>query len=488
MAWAYLVLLLGYGGLLVLLGRIGGKGTPSLAGFFTANRQAPWAVVAIGMVGTSLSGVTYLSVPGAVGTTHLTYLQVVLGYLVGYGVIATVLLPLYYRLELTSIYGYLEARYGVRSRQTGAVFFLAARSLGAAARLYLAALVLQEMVFQPLGVPFALTSAFVLAIILVYSARGGLRTIVWTDLFQTLFMLGAGLAAAVALANGLAGPGVFASIQASPLSQVFVTHGWAHPHHWAKDLLSGALIAIVMTGLDQDMMQKNLSIRTLGNAQRNMALYSVVLVGVNVLFLGLGVLLYLTVAQHGLDAPTGDALFGYLATQHLAPWVGVVFVLGLAAATYSSADGTLAALTTSAYLDILRRPISNTPADRRLKNRLYAGFVGLFWLLLMGFAAYREASDFNVIRLVLSLAGYTYGPLLGLYTYGLLSRRTVPDGSVPVVALLATATTVGAVQTEFFGLNYVFGFEHIALNGGLTALLLAVVARVGPRRAVRPPK
>lgn len=453
-----------------------------LSSFFLAERQAPWYLVAFGMIGSSLSGLTFISVPGAVGNNQMGYIQIVLGYLVGYAVIVLVLLPLYYRLRLTSIYEYLKGRFGPRTYKTGAWFFLVSRSLGSAARLYLAVKVLQFGVLDPLGVPFAVTAAVTLLLIMLYTAKGGMRAIVWTDTLQTAFMLTAAILTAVVVADelGLAG-GVWQALWDSPHSQMFFFDSPSAPNYFWKQFLGGALISLVMTGLDQDMMQKNLSVRTLGAAQLNMASYSIVLVITNFLFLALGALLYMYTAQNHIALPDHpDKLYPLLAFQHFSPLLGAMFLLGLVAAAYNSSDGSLTALTTSYCVDVRGMgPNDDTPRNLRLKRWVHWAWAGVFfvYILVFRFSENSAMGGLSVIDLVLQLAGYTYGPLLGLFAYGMLSRRDVKDELVPWVCIAAPLLCLGAAVASPHLLGYKFGIELIALNALLTMLGLWVVRK-----------
>jgi Na+/proline symporter len=466
----------------------------ALSDFFRASGQAPWYLVAFGMIGTSLSGVTFISVPGAVGIDHFAYLQIVLGYVLGYVLIASVLLPVYYRLELNSIYGFLGQRFDLTAQRVGSFYFLLSRSLGSAARLYLAVVVLQGLVFDALGVPFALTVALTLGFIMLYTSRGGIRTIVWTDTLQTLLLLGAAIVAVwqIGAALGLNTPAaVWNAVAQSPYSQAF-HWDWSLPNHFAKQFLAGALIALVMTGLDQDMMQKNLACHSLRDAQKNVLSLGLVLVAVNLLFLALGALLYAYQDALGLPQPTrADLLFPSLATQHLGPAVAVLFVLGLVAAAYSSADGSLAALTTAICVDFFQIENRSTEAQLRLKRRVHWAVALGFFLLLLGFQALRQVEwgQRSVIQIVLMLAGYTYGPLLGLFVFGLLSRRKA--GGWPIVAVCLAAPllclwldlNIQTVLDSLYGIGnaqYKFGYELLAINGLLTACGLWMVSKPVP--------
>ncbi len=457
------------------------RGRDTLSDFFVAGRRAPWYIVAYGMVGTSISGVTFISVPGAVRDVGMTYLQVVLGYLAGYVVIALVLLPLYYRTQLTSIYSYLESRLGPRAYRTGAFFFLLSRSTGTAVRLYLMAGVLQLLVMDALGIPFAVTGALILLMILAYTGRGGMRTILWTDTLQSTALIGAVVVTLIVIGQQLHTNSLITMIQDSPLGYAF-EWDWRKPNHFIKDFLSGAFICIVMTGLDQAQMQKNLSIRTLPQAQTNMAAYSVALVVVNLLFVSLGVLLYAYVQQLGITAPTKtDQLYPLLASQYLGPAVAVLFMLGLTAAAYSSADDALTALTTSICIDLLgMQKHTETPRDLRTRRWVHAGVtLGIFLMILsLRELEHLQTSGFNVIGLVLKTAAYTYGPLLGLFAFGILTRRNINDRYVPYLCIAAPllCAMLEWASPHLFG-GYRFGNELILLNGAIVFVGLWVLRK-----------
>lgn len=443
------------------------------AAYFLGNRASPWYVVAFGLLGDSLSGVTFISVPGRVQASQFSYLQVVLGYVAGYVVIAHVLLPLYYRLQLTSIYTYLEYRMGTTAQRTGSAFFLLSRLLGAAARLYLAAGVAQRFVFGAWGVPFWLSVVGIIGLILLYTYRGGIKTLVWTDTFQSGFLL-LGLVLSVAAIAGAMhlGPGdLLRAVWESPYSRVFVW-GWSPANSFWKEFLGGAFIAICMTGLDQNMMQKNLSCRSLTEAQRNLHWFAGIVVFVNALFLALGSLLYRYAETQGIALPSQtDLLFPTLALERLGGFAAVVFLLGLMAATFSSADSVLTTLTTSFCIDILGMERRRHWSEAR-RTRLRHVFHLVFAVLLLGAILTFEARGSEaVIQLVLKIANYTYGPLLGLFAFGILTRRAANGRWVPFVAL--TAPVVCAMldlnAARWFG-GYRFGNELLLLNGGLTFL------------------
>ncbi|MFK7936628.1 MAG: sodium:solute symporter [Saprospiraceae bacterium] len=451
--------------------------------FFIAGRQSPWLLVAIGMIGASLSGVTFISIPGVVGAgganQAFSYMQMVFGYLLGYLVIATVLLPLYYRMNLTSIYGYLEERFGYFSYKTGAGFFLLSRIIGASFRLYLVAIVLQSFVMDAFGVPFFLTVIIAILLIWVYTFQGGIKTIVWTDTLQTVCMLTAVVLTIFGIGHALNEDvsGLIFQIQQSDYSQMFFFEGgWSDPNNFFKQFISGALIAIVMTGLDQDMMQKNLSCRTLGDAQKNMFTFSVILIFANLLFLSLGALLYIYAANIGIAIPEKtDELFPLIALQHLSPTVGIIFILGLIAAAYSSADSALTSLTTSFCVDFLdfEKGEKEETEQKQTRFRVHVGFSILLLILILIFNA---VSNDSVITQVFKAAGYTYGPLLGLYSFGMLTKLQVRDRFVLPICLLAPIVSffINLYSAELLG-GFEFGFMIIALNGFLTFMgLLAI--------------
>ncbi len=439
------------------------------ASFFIGNRNSAWGLVAFGMVGTSLSGVTFISVPGAVGVNHWFYLQVVLGQTLGYGIVVLVLLPLYYRLGLTSIYGYLAQRLGPSSYRTGSGIFLLSRTLGATARLYLVVGILQDSILASLGLPFWLTAAVILLMILLYTVQGGVKTIVLTDTLQTAAML-LGLVVCVGfLLHRLDLPLMqsFDAMQVAGLTQVFNTDPQS-ASYFAKQLLAGVFIAVAMTGLDQEMMQKNLSVSTLKNSQKNMLVLSAVLLCVVTLFLFLGALLHLYAGQMGLAA-VGDKLFPAVVLGHLPQAVQVLFVIALISALFPSADGALTALTSSFCIDQLgmqERADWNEARRKRIRIFVHLAFAMLFMLLVMVF---RWVDSASMIGLILKLAAFTYGPLLGLFAFGLLTRRVVKDGWVPLIAIAAPGIcwVMDTWQTHFF-LHWRIGLELLIVNGGLT--------------------
>ena len=437
--------------------------------FFIGSRNSPWLLVAFGMVGTSLSGVTFISVPGAVGLTQFHYLQIVLGQVLGYGVIAFVLLPLYYRHRLTSIYGYLQRRLGPRSYKTGAAFFIASRTLGATARLYLVVKILQDNILASFGLPFWLTAAVILLMILLYTVEGGVRTIVFTDTLQTAGMLlGLGVCTWFLLGQlDLNVPQSLEQMRQQGLSSVWGTDplskGW-----WLKQVLAGVFIAIAMTGLDQEMMQKSISVKRLADSQKNMVVLALVLLGVVAVFLYLGGLLHLFAAQVGMTA-TGDRLFPAVVLGHLPLAVQLLFIVALISALFPSADGALTALTSSFCIDVLglkERAAWDEARRLRIRRQVHLGFAALFMALVMGFKA---LDDPSMIGLILKLAAFTYGPLLGLFAFGIFTRREVSDRWVPGVALAAPLLCwlLDTYQRQLLG-PWELGLEVLLLNGALT--------------------
>lgn len=457
--------------------------------YFLGNKASPWYAVAFGLIGDSLSGVTFISVPGQVGVKQFSYLQIVLGYVLGYVVIARILLPLYYRLNLTSIYSYLLGRFGVWSQKTGSFFFLLSRTIGAAFRLYLTASVVQMFVFDKWGVPFWVTVATIILLMLIYTYKGGIKTLVWTDTFQSTFLL-LGVVLSIAAITRQLDWGVgemIASVKNSDYAKVFFWH-WQDKKFFLKEFLSGAAIAIVMTGLDQNMMQKNLSCRSLPEAQKNIYSFTVVMVLVNVFFVSLGALLHTYANAKGISIPARtDQLFPLLALQHLGTFAALAFVVGLTAATFSSADSVLTTLTTSFCIDILgtEQPGRYSEVQRTaVRHKVHLSFaVVLLAVILIFWAVNNEA----VINAIFTVAGYTYGPLLGLFAFGLFSRLRVRDVWVPFVCCLAPVVcyVLNANSVTWFH-GYQFGFELLILNGLLTFLGLWLIRRKHPAAEVIP--
>ncbi len=460
---------------LIVISFITGKDDSNEA-FFIGKKESPWYVVAFGMIGASLSGVTFISVPGWVATSQFSYMQMVLGYLAGYTVIATVLLPLYYRLNLTSIYGYLEQRYGFWSYKSGAFYFLLSRVIGASFRLYLVAVALHLAVFEPLELPFWLSVLMAVLLIWVYTFRSGIKTIIWTDTLQTASMLLAVMVTIFVIKDSMDwGIGeMVRSIQASNYSQWFFFDDVNDNKFFFKQFLAGMFITISMTGLDQDMMQKNLSCRSLKDAQKNMFWFSVVLVGANVLFLSLGAMLYLFAGEVGFEPGTaGDELYPALAVSgELGLVAAVLFVIGLVAAAYSSADSALTALTTSFCVDFLGMEKNPSENDRRTRKWVHIGFTFLLFVVIIIF---RSLNNDSVIAELFKVAGFTYGPLLGLYAFGLFTKRNVKDKVVPAIVILAPIICYFLQANSEAWLNgYKIGFELLLINGAITALGLFI--------------
>lgn len=444
--------------------------------FFLGNRKSPWFVVAFGMVGASLSGVTFISVPGWVEGSAFSYMQVVLGYVLGYAVIIKILLPLYYRLNLTSIYGYLEQRFGTFSYRTGSFFFLLSRTIGAAFRLYLVAIVLDYAIFEALEVPFWVTVLITLALIWVYTFRGGIKTIIWTDTLQTTFMLLAVGIAVYLIKDALIGSASLVEyIADSPMSKTFFFSDFRDSRFFWKQFFSGAFITIVMTGLDQDMMQKNLSCRSLKDAQKNMFWLSIILVVVNLVFLSLGVLLYDYAAVVGIEE-VKDRLFPAVALSGgLGNVLPVFFMVGLIAAAYSSADSALTALTTSFCVDFLGIEKREAKQAKTLRIRVHLMFSLILLAVILVFKY--SITDSSVINELFTLAGYTYGPLLGLYAFGLFTKWQVWDKWVPVVAVIAPLLSYLFTLYAKAQWDYTFSFEHLMVNGLLTFVGLMLLKR-----------
>lgn len=453
--------------------------------FFKANSSAPWYLVAFGMIGTSLSGVTFVSVPGTVGNTGadgspvgMVYLQVVLGYFIGYFVVAFVLLPLYYRLNVTSIYDYLRQRLGFVSYKTGALFFIVSRTLGATLRLFLVINVLQIFVLDALHVPFWLTSVLILLMILVYTYKGGVKTIVWTDTLQTLFML---LALAVTVGwimnhLQLGWGDAFSAMEQKGFFKFFQTDV-NDKKFFLKQIIGGAFITITMTGLDQEMMQKNISVKNLGDSQKNMISFSVILVMVNFLFLLLGGLLYVYAAQSSI-ALKGDDIFPGMAMQVMPPFISFLFIIGLISALFPSADGAITALTASFCLDILGiyRNDKVTEEERtKTRKRVHLAFAGVFLLMVFFF---KWLNNKSIIDILLDIAGYTYGPLLGLFAFGILTKRLVNDKMVPLAAILGPVISIVLDKwlVHYLG-GYKFGVELLVINGFITFLGMWVLSK-----------
>lgn len=448
--------------------------------FFIGNKKSRWYIVAYGMIGTSLSGVTFMSVPGEVGVKQFAYMQIVFGYLFGYFAIALVLLPLYYRLNLTSIYTYLQQRFGNVTYKTGSWFFILSRTLGASIRVFLVVNVLQVFVLDAMHVPFGVTGAVIIFLILIYTFKGGVKTIVWTDMIQTTCMLLALVLSVVLIMQNLHYSPVemLAAIRENKATKIFFWD-WRDKTFFGKQFLSGMFITITMTGLDQEMMQKNLSCRSLKEAQKNMFTFSFILVFVNLLFLTLGAVLFVFAEKSGVAIPAQtDQLFPGIALNHLGELAGLVFLVGLISALYPSADGALTALTSAFCIDILgmnERKDWDAGKKTNVRYAVHLSFAIVFLLCILYFKAHDNSS---VISIILTIAGYTYGPLLGLYAFGMFTRKKIRDGWSPLICLLSPVICyyINLHSTEWFN-GYQLGFEVLVLNGLLTFTGLWLISR-----------
>ena len=441
--------------------------------FFTGNRNSKWYMVAFAMIGTTISGVTFISVPGEVGHSGWTYLQFLLGNFVGYWVIALVLIPLYYKLQVVSIYTYLDQRFGVRSYKTGSFFFLVSRTIGASFRMYLVAGVLQLAFFDKLGIPFVVTVAIAIFMIWAYTFRAGIKTVIWTDSLQTTFLLASVVLTIVIISRQLdmnVGQ-MITAIDEHPFSKIF-DWDWRSKTNFFKQFIAGLGIVIVMNGLDQDIMQKSLTCKNMKDAQKNIYWFSGAFIIVNLLFLSLGVMLYIFAQQMGISVPEKtDDFFPLLALNHFGTIAGVLFLLGIISATYSSSDSALTALTTSFSIDFLNLDPKD-PASKLSRMKVHVGFSVLMFLVIILF---RMINNESVVTAVFKVAGYTYGPLLGLFAFGILTKKQVYDRYVPYLGLLSPVLTyIVNVNSEAWLVGYKFGFELLLLNGLImfTGLLL----------------
>lgn len=466
--------------------------------FFTGNRQSPWYLVAFGMIGTSLSGVTFISVPGAVNDAGMGYFQVVLGYVVGYVVIAQILMPLYYRLNVVSIYEYLLIRFGKISHKTGASFFLLSRTLGSAIRLFIATEVLQMFLFEDLGVPYWATALITIVLIWIYTFKGGVKTIIYTDSFQTIFLISSVIICVIIIANTLdCGFGdLWDKISAKTatngksLTTIFFFDDPLSKGYFWKQFIGGAFLAIAMTGLDQDLMQKNLTCKSIGEAKKNMYSFTVVLVITNFLFLLLGGALYLYADVKGVALPLeSDHTFPFLALNNFGSIAGIFFLLGITASSYASADSALTALTTGFCIDFLNFSKREEKEKKRLKLYVHIGFSILFLLIILGTKMYVEGHpSTDILSLILKLAGYTYGPLLGLFAFGIFSKRKLIESAVPFICILvpiliyildvySQAITGGVIKDGKIVGGYQFGNEILIVNGIITYFSLYAISK-----------
>lgn len=470
-----LLVLAAYFSLLLLVSWFTSRGATSVT-FFTGNRRSPWLLVAFGMVGATLSGVTFISVPGEVGNSAFSYLQFVLGNLVGYWLVAGLLLPVYYRMNLISIYSFLGDRFGMISHKTGSFFFIVSKLIGAAFRLYLVAAVLQIAFFDAYGISFSVTVLVSIALIWIYTFRGGIKTIVWTDTLQTLFLVSAVVLTLFSIKEtlGWSFSGMVQEIFRDPLSQVF-TWEWASGNNFFKQFLSGMFITLVMVGMDQDMMQKNLTCRNLKDAQKNMMVFSLAFLITVILFLCLGVLLYQFARSSGVEIPqASDDLYPLLAINHLGVFVAIAFLLGVTAAAYSSADSALTALTTTLNIDFLDTEKYSENKKKRVRILSHIMFsILLIWIILL----FKAINNQSVVVAVFKVAGYTYGPILGLFLFGLFSARKIRDRLVPLIALLSPILSyIISMNSEKWLNGYTFGFEILILNGWIMITGLWIIS------------
>ena len=463
---------------LMLFSRITARHGDNNQTFFRANRRSPWYMVAFGMIGASISGITFVSVPGMTMFTGMTYVQMCIGFILGYFAVAFVLLPVYYRLNLTTIYTYLKERLGMRSYKTGAWFFLISKMTGAAVRFYVVCIILQRFVLDAIGVPFALTVVAMVALIWLYTRRGGIKTLVWTDTFQTTCMFAALILIIYNVMGqlGMSATDAVRAIATDEHSRMFVMDDWISKQNFWKQFLSGAFVVIVMTGLDQDMMQKNLTCRTLREAQKDMCTYGFAFVPANILFMALGVLLMQLAQKDGIALPaSGDELLPmFAATGRLGSTVVVLFTIGIVAASFSSADSALTALTTSYCVDIRQRE-----GDEQLRRRAHIGIAVVFGLFILLFKTLNSTS---VIDAIYILCSYTYGPLLGLFAFGLFTRRKPCDKLVPYIAVASPIVCFALEKTAMQCWGYKFGYELLMINGLLTFMGLYASGIVGRKR------
>lgn len=469
--------ILSYFAVLLLVSRLTAKQSTNDT-FYRGNRQSPWYLVAFGMIGASISGVTFVSVPGMVNTIGMTYLQTCLGFVLGYVAVAFVLLPIYYRLNLTTIYSYLQQRLGTRSYKTGAWFFLLSKMSGAAVKFYVVCMILQRFVLDALGIPFAITVLVLVALIWLYTRRGGIKTLVWTDTFQTFCMFMALIFIIINVMSmlNLSVNEVVTTIVQDERSRVFVFDDWVSKQNFWKLFISGIFIVVVMTGLDQDMMQKNLTCKTLREAQKDMCTYGLAFVPANLLFLCLGVLLSMLAQQEGIALPSsGDELLPmFAATGKMGNMVVVLFTIGIVAASFSSADSALTALTTTYCVDIKEKA-----DDETLRHRVHAGMSVVFIIFILLFRTFNST---NLMDAIYILVSYTYGPLLGLFAFGLFTKYQVTDRWVSYFAILSPILcyALNALAQQLWG--YHFGYELLMLNGALTFAGLYVTRKKEPLR------
>lgn len=476
-----LIVIAAYFGMLMLISYLTSRKGTDNDTFFRANRSSKWYVVAFAMIGTSISGVTFISVPGWVSTIDMTYMQMVMGFFAGYLVIAFVLLPLYYKLNLTTIYGYLDTRFGRSSYKTGAWFFLLSKIVGAAARLYLVSFILQSLVFNALGVPFIVTVIGIILIIWLYSFKSGIKTIIWTDWLQTLLFITALVLIIWQLASqmGLDFGGVVKAVRESPHSRIFEFESWSSTQNFFKQFFSGMFITIVMTGLDQDQMQKNLTCKNLKDAQKNVISYGFAFAPMNLLFLSLGVLILLFAQQNNIALPdVADNILPMIASEYLGSTVLGIFIVGIVAAAFSSADSALASLTTSFCVDILDMNSGNGSIELEKKNvrtrRITHVVISVIFVAII-MIIHAIGSD-SIINAIYRIASYTYGPLLGLYLAGLYTTLKPMDKFVPYVAIAAPILCYVLELVMINVYSYKMGYEMLLINGAITVIGLWLIS------------
>lgn len=458
-----------YFGLLLFIAWLTGRKSSSNDAFFTGNRQSPWYIVSIGMIGTSLSGVTFVSVPGMVRSIDMTYMQTVFGFFVGYIIIAHILLPLYYKLKLTSIYSYLKDRIGHRGYKTGASFFLLSKSIGAAARLYLVVLILQHYVFDAFNIPFAVTAIFSILLVWIYTFRSGIKTIIWTDTIQAICLIAMLIVIIwqVKDALGMSFVEMSTSVANNPHFRIFEFNDWNSSQHFAKQFFSGIFITIVMTGLDQDMMQKNLSCRNLKEAQKNMYTYGFAFTPVNFLFLVLGILLLIVAEQKQIALPelSDDILPMFCTSGILGNSILIFFTIGIIAAAFSSADSALTALTTSFCIDILDIQNDSEKQAKRKRLMIHIAISIVFALIIL---VIKEVNNRSIIDAIYMIASYTYGPLLGMFIFGLFTKRLAKDKFVPYICIISPVISFGINYVVENTTDYIFGYEILMINAAIT--------------------
>ncbi|MDY3068194.1 MAG: sodium:solute symporter [Parabacteroides sp.] len=458
-----------YFGLLLFIAWLTGRKSSSNDAFFTGNRQSPWYIVSIGMIGTSLSGVTFVSVPGMVRSIDMTYMQTVFGFFVGYIIIAHILLPLYYKLKLTSIYSYLKERIGHRGYKTGASFFLLSKSIGAAARLYLVVLILQHYVFDAFNIPFAVTVILSILLVWIYTFRSGIKTIIWTDTIQAICLIAMLVVIIwqVKDALGMSFVEMSTSVANNPHFRIFEFNDWNSSQHFAKQFFSGIFITIVMTGLDQDMMQKNLSCRNLKEAQKNMYTYGFAFTPVNFLFLVLGILLLIVAEQKQIALPelSDDILPMFCTSGILGNSILIFFTIGIIAAAFSSADSALTALTTSFCIDILDIQNDSEKQAKRKRLMIHIAISVVFALIIL---VIKEVNNRSIIDAIYMIASYTYGPLLGMFIFGLFTKRLVKDKFVPYICIISPVISFGINYVVENTTDYIFGYEILMINAAIT--------------------